>query len=243
MVVAMVGGRRSLVILTSGGLTAETCHQGAAQVFPQLQTRTQWYDIEAKTWTFGQTKPDDHWYYATAAETDPVSGLVLIFGSNGLQLYDPAADSITPATIDPASKYDVAAVGYSNNLVYFPPTDCFYYFERSATATGVVQLVLNRAAKTVLITQLNTVGAPASGESGWAYDSKRQIIGGGIANDVFSAFDPATSTWDSRAMQISSSAGETPNTVVFHALDYDPVDDVYVFLSEPHRRTWAYKYR
>lgn len=241
MGVTMVNGRRSLVILTSGGLSAETCH-GGAQTFPPLQTRTMWFDIEAKTWSYGRTKPDENWYYATAGEADPVSGKMLDFGEYGLKTYDPATDTVTQVMQDPASSYDAAHRGYSNNLVYFPPNDHFYYFMRGAV-TYVWELSFDRAKNSVLIKELTTAGAPASQEDGWAYDSKNHVIGGGVLNNTFYAFDPATNTWDSKVMQVVSADGETPGNVVFHALDYDPVDNVYVFLSDPHRRTWAYRYK
>ncbi len=109
--------------------------------------------------------------------------------------------------------------------------------------TYVWELCFDRAKNSVLIQELTTVGAPASQEDGWAYDSKNHVIGGGVLNNTFYAFDPATNTWDSKVMQVVSSDGETPGSEVFHALDYDPVDNVYLFLSDPHRRTWAYRYK
>lgn len=240
MTIADVAGRRSLVILTSGGLGAETCNPGPAQTFPPLQTRTMWFDIEAKKWTFGRTMPDKHWYYATAGETDPVSGKQVVFGDDGVKLYDPAADSVTDLAFDPASKFDRGHIGYSNNLVYYPPTDRFYYFARGE-ATLVFELVLDRARSSVTVSELTTTGAGPTDETGWAYDSKNKVIGGGIRAGVFSAFDPATRSWDRPTMKVASDGG-VPDSVVFHALDYDPVDDVYVFLNT-EKRTWAYRYR
>ena len=242
MVVANVGSRRTLMIMTTGGLTPETCHEGPAQTFPELHARISWYDIEAKTWTFGQTDPGAHWYYATASENDPVSGLVLNFGGDGPHFYDPVLDMVEDLAIDPSSSFNGDHLGYSNNLIYFPPNDRFYYITRGHPV-GVFELAVNRVTRSVVVRELTTPNPPEGEETGWAYDSENQVIGGGITNNTFFAYDPIANTWDAQTMQITSSASEVPNNVVFHALDYDPVDGVFLFLSEPHRRTWAYRYR
>jgi uncharacterized repeat protein (TIGR01451 family) len=84
---------------------------------------------------------------------------------------------------------------------------------------------------------------PDSQESGWAYDARNQIIGGGIRDGIFFAFDPLDHSWTSRVIQVQA-PGEQVGTQAFHALDYDPVSNVFIFITEysSGRRTWAYRY-
>ena len=85
-------------------------------------------------------------------------------------------------------------------------------------------------------------GTPSSAQTGWAYDAVNQIIGGGVNKGTFYAYDPATRTWTSRTIQPRTSG--SIGTVAFHALDYDPVNNVYVFVTDKAsgRRTWVYRY-
>ena len=45
-------------------------------------------------------------------------------------------------------------------------------------------------------------------------------------------------------MQASSPSGKSIGTVAFHALKYDPVDNVFLFLTDYRSgwRMWAYRY-
>ena len=63
-----------------------------------------------------------------------------------------------------------------------------------------------------------------------------RIIGGGIYKGKFYAFDPLTKRWTSQTIQ-----GGSPGSMVYHAIDYDPVDNVFIFISGRH--TWAYRYK
>jgi hypothetical protein len=243
MVVMDVGGAHELVIITSGGVggsTPETC--GAPKpTFPDVPFRGPMlrYDIGASQWSYGKKAMDDLFYYADSAEADPVSGKIVVLGGEGLQLFDPATESIELLTGPPPD------LGYSNNLVYFPPNDRFYYFARG-TPTRVFEVALNRSTpSSSTVMEIPTTSAPSSGESGWAYDSTHHIIGGGVENGVFYAFDPVSRAWTSQTMQAApADGGGAIGTVAFHALDYDPVDDVFIFLTDyaSGRRTWAYRY-
>jgi hypothetical protein len=84
---------------------------------------------------------------------------------------------------------------------------------------------------------------PASQESGWAYDAANQIIGGGIQDGLFYAYSPLTNTWTSNVMQ-TDPPGSSVGTLAFHALDYDPINNVFIFITDGDsgRRTWAYRY-
>ena len=132
-------------------------------------------------------------------------------------------------------------VGYSNNLVYFPPNDRFYYLTRGEPV-GVLEIAFDRAAMSATVTRVDVPDPPNNpNETGWAYDDEHQIIGGGVAGGQFLAFDPAAKTWTARTMTVDSADAAVPD-LAFHALDYDPVDGVFLWLSAPDRRTWAYRF-
>ncbi|MFT3766132.1 MAG: hypothetical protein QM820_11545 [Minicystis sp.] len=244
MVVIDVGGAHELVIVTSGGIggtTPELCGDPKPP-FPEVQLHgpmLRW-DIAASTWSYGTKSMDDLFYYADAAEADPVSGKIVVLGSEGLQRFDPATESVEILAGAPSD------LGYSNNLVYFPPNDRFYYIARG-NPTRVFEVQVDRSsAGASSVMEIATTGAPPSGESGWAYDSVNQVIGGGVADGVFYAFDPVSRAWTSKTMGVAPADGGSPiGTIAFHALDYDPVDNAYIFLTDyaSGRRTWAYRYR
>jgi hypothetical protein len=135
-------------------------------------------------------------------------------------------------------------MGYANNLVYFPPNQRMYFIARGAP-TRVWEVTLDRAnwaASTVL--EMATTGTGFdSEESGFAYDSWNHVIGGGVAGGVFQAFDPATARWTSAVMQVQG-GGPAIGAQAFHALEFDPVDGVFVFLTgyDSGSRMWAYRY-
>jgi hypothetical protein len=125
-------------------------------------------------------------------------------------------------------------------MVYFPPLDTFYYFLRGTPVTTYA-LKLERANLARSTLDLLTTEGPTSPhqEPAYDYDAKNQVIGGAVADSVFYAFDPMTKTWSSRAI-----AEGMPGTLAFHALRYDPVDDVFIFVTDytSGQRTWAYRY-
>jgi hypothetical protein len=87
---------------------------------------------------------------------------------------------------------------------------------------------------------------PDSGhETGFAYDVASGVIGGGIEGGVFFAFRPSTRSWTAESMQAVSGAPARPGRIAFHAIDYDPIGNVFVFVTDQAsgRRTWAYRYR
>lgn len=198
------------------------------------------YDPDTRTWSFSPTA--DNTYGGSdpypAAELDPVSGLIVVVAGNGLWTYDPST-RVRVQRLD----YD-QDMGYANNLVYFPPNQRMYYIARG-TPTRVWEVTLDRAnwsASTV--TQVATTGDVFdSEESGFAYDSWNRVIGGGIQGGTFRAFDPLTSRWSSAIMGVQGPGGPI-GTQAFHALDFDPVDGVFLFLTgyDDGSRMWAYRY-
>ena len=75
--------------------------------------------------------------------------------------------------------------------------------------------------------------------TGAAYDSTRQLIGGGPLSGVFYTFDPRTLTW------APATIGPTSLSLAFMTLVYVPQFDVYWFVStwQPpgNGHMWAYK--
>jgi hypothetical protein len=199
------------------------------------------YDHDTRTWSFSPTA--DNVFGGGSgypgAEYDPVSGLVVIVGGAGLYTYDPVTRVKTQRL-----SYDQDEMGYANNLVYYPPNQRMYYIARGEP-TRVWEVTLDRtnwASSTV--TQMTTTGAVFdSEESGFAYDSWNEVIGGGVANGVFHVFEPEVARWTALTMQIQGGGGPV-GTQAFHTIDFDPVDGVFLFLTgyDSGSRMWAYRY-
>ena len=222
---------------------------GGANVLQFLSNaRIAHYDLVAKTWTFSTVAGIQRW---PASALDPVSGKIIVLGSYMLAVYDPAAralttvlDFTTAAGLAHITREDgthaPASLGYNDNLVYFPPNQKMYYFER--VSGGVYEVNLNRVdfSRTTISLLSATGSAPPNTEIGYGYDSTNLIIGGGPVNNVFYAFDPATKAWTAQTVK-----GGAPGSVAFHALDYDSVNNVFVFVTDmaSGRRTWAYRYK
>jgi hypothetical protein len=159
---------------------------------------------------------------------------------SGIWAYDPVAGT---APVKLLSVKD-AKMGYANNLVYFPPNDRFYYFHSGAGR--VWEVALTRGGDKVTQASMKEVGngpGPKLPETGFAYDTANRVIGGGVYKDQFHVFDPATGEWTTTAIQIEG--GGKIGTQAYHALDYDPIANVYIFISNSASgfRVWAYRFR
>jgi len=215
-----------------------------------MQARVAHYGFQSGTWSFSATAPGGELPAGGASyasmEFDPVSGKIIILGRFGISTYDPATKvKVRYVRGDWGELADSAgnklADGALNgwcNLVYYPPTQRFYYMDRGYTPLKVWELQLNRADLTKsTVTNIVTTGTtPPSNEAGYDYDSKNQIIGGGVAGNTFYAFDPRTKVWTARTIQ-----GGAPGTMSFHAMGYDPVNNVFIFITQA-KHTWAYRY-
>jgi hypothetical protein len=106
----------------------------------------------------------------------------------------------------------------------------------------VIALTLDRADPASSTLETVATDGPSSphDEPGYDYDSVNAIIGGGVHENTFYAYDPITSMWSSHAIQ-----GAAPGTQAFHALGYDPVSNVFVFRSDSGtgQHTWAFRLR
>ena len=239
--------RHTLDLLSFAPNTGELILLTGVSTQPNCMELYDWDTYPGKIWHYNpQTrlwKPSPAspiWNAWPAAEYDPVSGKIVVISMYGLYTYDPAT-KVAAKHLD----YARGELSYNQNLVYYPPTDTMYYI----VGTGAVfEVKLDRTdySKSTIVPVAGVTGTfPTGAETGWAYDPVNKIIGGGISNGVFYAFDPAMKTWTSRTMQVTGTS-TTVGSVAFHALDYDTVNNVFIFQGQvgsapPTFTTWAYR--
>ena len=200
------------------------------------------YDLEQGTWSFSDVEPSAS---IATSERDPMTGLIVVLGSDGLKLYDPSArtytDEVESLADAAGGSFDVPSLGYANHLVYFPPTDTFYYFMRGQPVQ-VVALKLNRAAPASSTLERIATEGPTSPheEPGYDYDSVNRVIGGGVHDDTFYELDPMSGRWTAHPI-----TGAQPGSQAFHAIAYDPASHVFVFRSTDAtgEHSWAFRLR
>ncbi|SBT09371.1 exported hypothetical protein [Candidatus Accumulibacter aalborgensis] len=226
------------------------------------QEKRDWYLYPGKVWIYNPTTKiwratagnPDVWGIREmehlAAEYDPISRQVIIIGRLGIYSFDPASEVAVRR-----KSFVRPELSLAQNLVYYPPNGKMYYILNNGT---IFEVTIERSnlAKSSIVQMKGLVGTfprgvmpPLSdaGETGWAYDSTNKIIGGGIANSTFYAFDPIARRWTATRMR-SDSSSRTIGKLTFHALDYDPVDNVFIFISRApgdgidKQNTWAYRY-
>ena len=215
------------------------------------------YNIEAKTWQYSVSPSFD---FGQAVETDPVSGQILVVDNGGLHTVDPASGVVTDLTMSA-----VPGMSWEASLVYFPPNDRFYWMNEnggsgSDTTNEIFEIQFDRVNPSLSVVRPINVAPPAQpAADGWAYDSVNQLIGGGVNNNYFFAFDPITPQWLVRQIQPAASDAGTVNcyglsttppvscvagTIDGWAIAYDPVDNVYIFRTDwgSGARTFAYRW-
>jgi hypothetical protein len=203
------------------------------------------FDLTAQTWSFSPSAEGSSYELSVdfpGSERDPMSGLIVLLSRQGLSVYDPESRVYTH--IDAAlaesngGMTDISQIGYANHLVYFPPDDTFYLFVRGQPVE-VYALHFDREqyGRSTLDSVATTGPTSAHGEPGYDYDSHNQIIGGAVQDSVFYAFDPANRSWQAHPIAAD------PGSQAFHALAYDPVNGVFVFVTDYDggQRTWAYR--
>lgn len=202
------------------------------------------YNPSTKVWTYSAVSTgnwastDDN----PSSAYDPISGKILIVSRIGLWIYDPSA------------KTSVKALAYSNNsmdyitqLVYFPLNQKFYYFTRGGPIR-VWEINLNRSnwsSSTIseVTGMTNTPSFSGSSAVGFAVDTVNNVIGGDVASGRIKIFNPMTKAWSVLTMQVQGGGGSI-GTIGGGAITYDPVDNVFVFLTNyaSGGNTWAYRY-
>lgn len=189
-------------------------------------------------WEYSKVQPMP-WRYAGVAEYDPVSGMVLLISSRSgsLWVYDPRQHRVV------ASKKGSRRPANSSNLVYDQRGDRMYLIDMKSLQ--IREYMLNRANWEHTVERIvETTDAPSEGFRNFAYDSRNHVIAG-FADGLFHAFDPATRSWSSHVVVEQSATGARLGRVAHHAIDYDPVNNVFILVSgrSGALRTWAYRFR
>jgi hypothetical protein len=175
-----------------------------------------------------------------ATEYDPVSGRIVLLDRGGLWTYDPVAETKSKCLGHGKD------LGYDNNLVYFPPNQRMYLINRK---NEVFEVALDRnrweaSSITLLKDMTGDHDIAFKVDTGFAYDAVSRTIGGGVSGGKFYAFDPISRSWTCSVMAAEPRGGAV-GTLAFHCLDYDPVNNVFIFLSdlESGGHTWAYRHK
>lgn len=204
------------------------------------------FDLTAQTWSFS-ADPKTSGFVANMSATalDPMMNKFIALGTGGLSVYDAAkrtmqhvADTL-PSGAGKAVAID--SLGYANHMVYFPPLDTFYYFLRGApVATYALKLDRANLAQSTLDVVATQGPTSPHQEPAYDYDATNHVIGGGVTDNTFYVFDPMSKTWSSQAI-----TGGMPGVLAFHALRYDPVDNVFIFVTDyvSGQHTWAYRHK
>ena len=207
-----------------------------APILDQVPGRVAHYAPAAHSWRFSSAVANT-WPMDAAAEYDPETGLVLVLGPQDLWTYDPVSELVEHRFhFEPGPR-----IGYSAELVYFPPNGRFYYFTR----TGFLfELTLDRSAwENSSIVEITDASGdlPAAEAKGWAYDATRGSIGGGVRDSVFWELEPERHVWSATPLQ--SASGDKPGNLAFFTLDYAQQPGVFLFFTDylSGWATWAFR--
>jgi hypothetical protein len=206
---------------------------------PGPDTKIHHWDPDQNVWTVSKAGGLSGY---GAAEYDPVSSMVVYIDRYGLWTYDPVNQVVTQYL-----NWIDGDIGYANNLVYFPPNQKMYFFARGET-TEVFEMTPDRSdwANTTVELVTGVSGTkPNTSEAGFAYDVVNEVIGGGVKDNKFYIYDPITKSWQHMTPNVQSTSRDTVGKMDFHAIDYDPVNNVFIFITTraSGKRTWAYKYK
>ena len=188
------------------------------------------YAPSTRTWTGHPVGP--RWAVYGASSLDP-SGLILYMSRYGLWTYDPE----TSAVGHPLDAVD-GSLGIAQNLVYAENAGAHFHLR----SDGVVHRLnyVSAAPSTSTVTRLATSGPtppiaidvlvnPDASETGWAYDGRRGRICGGLHRGFMYCLNTMTNVWTSYS--IESGPEVNLERIAFHALQYDPINDAFIFLT------------
>ncbi len=205
------------------------------------------FNTATNTWRWINAGPNTPptGFGSITCEYDPVSDTVICIRPDdlspyGLWIYDPKTETAShPLT------FTNLGSGIANDLVYYPPNQKMYYMVHGSPGR-VFELTLNRTnwPASTFVEVTGMIGTPSWGETGWGYDSVSQVIGGAVQNGQFRAYNPLSKVWTTRTMNVNSPGGNSVGTQTFHCMSFDPVDGVFIFITDGSggRRTWAYRY-
>jgi hypothetical protein len=231
LVMAESTGELVMLTYNTPGSDCSNWPAGAPDLY-DVPGRVAHYEPDRRAWRFSSA-PANTWAPDAAAEFDPVSGLILVLSEKGLWTYDPRSEVVEQRM----AIEDGARLGYSAELVYFPPTDRFYHFTRPGL---LFEITPKRSdwGSTEITEITDATGASRAAESkGWAYDAVHHTLGGSVRDGVFYEFDPAPRTWAERRVP-----GD-PGNLAFFTLAFDEADGVFVFFTDypSGYKTWAYR--
>ncbi len=227
----VVTNEAELVLLAPGGTTGGMlCAQG--DIGSSSSAGLAHFQPDTNEWILSDAELP--WGKLAASELDPTTGWAIIV----TDFYFYVFDLNTKTIVDIFSHGQ--AVSYAKNMVYYPPTDKMYYI---LDGNNIFELTLDREniqnSSFVLLDDVQG-DIPDLRETGFAYDSANQVIGGAVKNGGFYTFNPQNQTWSQHIMNVAESS-ESPSSMLFHVLDYDPINNVFIFIDE-NRHTYAYRY-
>jgi hypothetical protein len=219
-VIAEVDGTGWLLMFSTEGFSG-TCHQYNAPINAVAGLRL---DADSAKWSFSPELPIP-WGYAGSAEFDPVSGMVILFGgrSRGMWVYDPSERRIVASV----RRFDRAK--NSSNLIYDPRGDRMYLIDRETLDIRMYELNRENWQETTE-TVIRAGGDRPPAFRNLAYDSRNHVIGG-IQDGVLHTFDLTSHEWRSYPVRERSPDGRRIGMVRHHAIDYDPVNNVFILVS------------
>lgn len=183
---------------------------------------------------------------------DPVSGMLIAHFNAGFVVYDPRERKFVRTTQLNA----IPNFGYAGNLVYYPPTDRFYYLARQVdAATGcsrVWEYALDRVAWLPRYTRpmadslnglpmdTNWHPTPPTTDTRYVFDATNSLIVGGICPGVVCAFRPLGNNVGEWYQQNAPGLERT----IFYCHQYAPVLDVHLTLCRVGSgiRTFAFRW-
>lgn len=240
----------SVVAPTDGGLVLALfghdtgvgpCHpftpagMGAIALFALEQQPSRWRYVDLPTLS-------PPWYFGAAAEPDPVSGRVLVIGQNanagtgGMWVYDLTQERVVA--------FVPLRHGEGNTtLVYHPQRDTFFHFGPYQSLV-VHEVAFNRSvySNTTSTVVQHTGTAPPNPE-GLVWDPITRSIGGAVNAERWFRFDPSTRAFTAVPITLQSDDGAAMGSQTDFTLDFDPVNEVFLFLARGPSglRTWAYR--
>lgn len=199
------------------------------------------WSVDAGVWSFSEALVDaqpDYPAAGSAWEWDPLSRLVVGIGQAGLFTYDPFL-RVKRRVLAQLDRNDNA---FGNALV--AGDDVHFYFD--ALRHGVFRFDFDR--KSPVQSTLSSIATPAyptTAPPGMAWDSLRHRAAGAVERGRIWTFDPATNSFEASPIRLTDGGVADVGTMQAHTIDYDPHDDVFIFVTtlESGYRTWAYRPR
>jgi hypothetical protein len=165
------------------------------------------------------------WGFSRPSVYDPISGLVICTGMRTWYAYDPSAEEVVYTSPAPTAKT-------ASTMTYVPPLDLMYYIDRFTMA--VYEVTHHRDEQRLSWEALETSGTPPDQMRNIAYDQRHGTLCGIVDSTLFE-FHPASRHWTATAIP------QPVGRVLAHVIDYDPGNDVFVFVND-NRRVCVYRH-